>query len=211
MSRPNSSRGARASQRGQALVEFTVIIPVFLLLLTGMLEFGLAFSDRLTMGNATREGARIGGALATGSSTACSGDPAGVDKTIIASLENILKSGGSDVDLKYINSIKIFKATTSGAQIGSYVNVWTYTPGAGPDADPGTGTEILDFSPSSTGWAACTRNNGAASPDSIGVTIDYQYQLKTPLAAVIGIVTGTPGSTTIHMVDTTVMALNPTS
>lgn len=211
MIRPNSSRGARSSQRGQALVEFTVIIPVFLLLLTGMLEFGLAFSDRLTLGNATREGARIGGALATGSDVPCSGDPAGVDKTIIASLQNILKSGGSDVDLSFINSIRIFKATTGGAQIGGYVNVWTFTPGAGPDADPGPGVETLDFSPSSTGWAACTRNNGAASPDSIGVSIDYQYQLKTPLAAVIGFVTGSPGSSTLHIVDTTVMALNPTN
>jgi Flp pilus assembly protein TadG len=210
VSRPNNSGGARSSQRGQGLVEFAIVMPVFLLLLTGMLEFGLAFSDRLTMGNATREGARIGGALATGNSAPCSGDPAGVDKTIIASLQNILKSGGSDVDLSRINSIRIFKATTSGAQVGGNVNVWTYTPGAGPDADPGTGTEILDFSPSSTGWPACTRSNGAASPDSIGVSIDYQYQLKTPLAGVIGLLGGSQGST-LHIVDTTVMALNPTS
>ena len=210
MSRRTIGSGAPSSHRGQALVEFAVIMPVFLLLLTGMLEFGLAFSDRLTMGNATREGARIGGALATGSGSPCSGDPAGVDKTIIASLQNILKSGGSDVDLSHINNIKIFKATASGTQVGSYVNVWSYTPGAGPDADPGPGTEILDFSPSSTGWPACSRDNGSASPDSIGVSIDYQYQLKTPLAFLIGFLGGSQGST-LHIVDTTVMALNPTN
>lgn len=210
MTRTGKPDGARSSQRGQSLVEFAVVMPVFLLLLTGMLEFGLAFSDRLTMGNATREGARIGGALATGSSTTCSGDPSGVDKTIIASLQNILKSGGSDVDLARITSIRIFKATTSGAQLGSFANVWTYTPGAGPDADPGPGVETLDFSPSSTGWPACNRNNGAASPDSMGVSIDYQYQLKTPLAFLIGLLGGSQAST-LRIVDTTIMALNPTN
>jgi len=199
-----------SSQAGQALVEFAIVIPLFLLLLSGMLELGFAFSDRLTMGNATREGARIGAALATGSSIPCSGDPAGVDLTIIASVQNILRSGGSDVDLSHVNKISIFKASSTGAQLGSYVNVWRYTPGAGPDADPGAGTEVLDFSPSSTGWSACSRDNGAVSPDSIGVSVDYQYHLQTPLAALTGLFGGTQAAT-INIVDTTVMALNPTN
>ena len=125
-------RGRR--QSGQALVEFIIVFPVFVLLLLGMMEFGFAFSDRLTLGNATREGARVGASLATGMSTACSGDPAGVDTSIVASLQFILKSGGSDVDLSHITAIKIFKATSTGAQSGSSVNTWTYTPGTGPDA-----------------------------------------------------------------------------
>jgi TadE-like protein len=196
--------------RGQALVEFTVVVPVFLLLLSGMMEFGFAFSDRLTLGNATRAGARVGAALVTGSTTACVGDPAGVDTSIVASMQNILKSGGSDVDLSHINTIKIFKANTSGGQIGSSVNTWRYTPGSGPDADSGPGIERLDFSPSSTGWTACSRSNGAGNPDSIGVSIDYQYSLRTPLQALTGLLGGSRAST-IHIVDTTVMALNPTS
>ncbi len=184
-------------------------MPVFLILLAGMLEFGLAFSDRLTLGNATREGARIGAALATGSSTPCSGDPSGVDTAVIASVQNILKSGGSAVDLSHVSAIRIFKANSSGTQIGGYVNVWTYTPGHGPDADPGPGTETLDFSPSSVAWPACSRDNGSASPDSIGVTVDYDYHLKTPLVALVGLIGGTQAGT-LPMVDTTVMALNPT-
>jgi hypothetical protein len=202
-----SLRSSRS--RGQGLVEFTIVVPVFLVLLAGMLEFGFAFSDRLTLGNATREGARIGAALATGSDSSCSGDPGGVDTTVIASVQNILKSAGSDVTMARINQIRIFKANSSGGQIGSSVNIWTYTPGAGPDADPDTGVEILDFSPSSTGWAACTRNNGA-NPDSIGVSVNYTYNLKTPLAGLLTLVGGSFASS-ITIVDTTIMALNPTS
>lgn len=196
-------------ESGQALVEFTIVFPVFVLLLLGMMEFGFAFSDRLTLGNASREGARVGSSLATGMNTACVGDPAGVDTSIVAAMQFILKSGGSDVDLSHITSIKIFKATSTGAQSGSSVNTWTYTPGSGPDADTGPGIERLDFSPSSTNWTACSRNNGS-NPDSIGVSITYQYFLQTPLVAVMALLGGTQAGS-ITIVDSTVMALNPTS
>lgn len=204
------SAGGLEGQRGQALVEFTVIIPLFLVLLAAMLDFGLAFGDRLTIGNATREAARVGAGLVTGSNSSCSGDPNGVDITLVASMQNILKSGGSDVDLSHINSIRIFKADAAGAQIGSSVNVWTYTPGSGPDADPGPGVETLDFSASSSSWPACTRKNAGSSPDSIGVSINYSYHLQTPLSALIVLIGGSQAGT-VPIVDTTVMAMNPTS
>jgi len=196
-------------EAGQALVEFTIVFPVFVLLLLGMMEFGFAFSDRLTLGNASREGARVGASLVTGMTTTCTGDPAGVDTSIVASMQFILKSGGSDVDLSHVTSIKIFKATSTGAQSGSSVNTWTYTPGSGPDADTGPGVERLDFSPLSTNWTACNRSNGS-NPDSIGVSITYQYALKTPLVGVVRLLGGSQAST-ITIVDKTVMALNPTS
>ena len=197
-----------SDERGQGLTEFALIVPIFMVLLVAMMEFGLAFSDRLTLGNATREGARIGAALGTGMTTTCSGDPKSVDATIIASVQNILKSTGSDVTMSDITQIRIFKASASGAQVGSFVNIWTYTPGVGPDADPDAGTEILDFSPSSTSWSACSRDNSPPDPDSIGVRIDYQYRLETPLAALLAFIGGSQAST-YTMVDSTVMAFNP--
>ena len=119
--------------------------------------------------------------------------------------------GRSGIDLAYINSIKIFKANTSGPDPGGSVNVWTYTPGAGPDADPGPGTETLDFSPASAG-----RGRPAAATTArvrrtrSGLRLDYNYHLKTPLAGLMRIFGGAqPG--TIDIVDSTVMALNPTN
>ena len=43
--------------RGQALLEFALALPVLLLLLFGVLEFGRAFSTKIAMENAAREGA----------------------------------------------------------------------------------------------------------------------------------------------------------
>ncbi len=175
-----------------------------------MLEMGQAFNHKLTVGYATREGARTGAALAAGGATSCAlPDPAQVDQQIIAAAQRILKSPGSNVVMSDISAIRIYKATATGDQSGSVVNVWTYTPGAGPDLDPGPGVDRLDFSQSTVAWPACGRNNGT-NPDSIGVRVDYTYRLTTPLQAVVAM-TGGSQAATLPMGDQTVMALNPTN
>ena|SRR5579885_3547641 len=45
---------------GVSLVEFAFVVPVFLLLLFGMIDFGRAYSTSVTLTNAVREGARYG-------------------------------------------------------------------------------------------------------------------------------------------------------
>ncbi len=49
----------RNTEAGQALVEFTMILPVFCLLLFGLVDFGRAFYSWLIVTNAAREGARV--------------------------------------------------------------------------------------------------------------------------------------------------------
>jgi len=48
------------NQKGQAMVEFALILPILLLLVMGIAEFGMMFNSYLSVQNATREGARIG-------------------------------------------------------------------------------------------------------------------------------------------------------
>ena len=50
----------RARSRGQALVEFALIVPAFTLIAFGIFDFGLAFDSSMTISNAAREGARYG-------------------------------------------------------------------------------------------------------------------------------------------------------
>jgi Flp pilus assembly protein TadG len=52
-------RRFRQSEAGQALVEFTMILPIFLMLLFGLVDFGRGFYTWLLVTNAAREGARI--------------------------------------------------------------------------------------------------------------------------------------------------------
>jgi hypothetical protein len=186
----------RAGARGQSLVEFAVSVPVFVMLLFGMLEFGFAFNHNLTLEYATREGARTGAALAKGTaSIPC----ANVDDEIIASVQRVLTSPGAPIDISRISEVRIFKSDASGNQVGSNFNRWI--PGAGPTLPDGT---ILIFKSSTVNWNACGRDNGS-TPDSIGISLIYSYRLVSPL----GVFLGMTGSPSFDMSDKTVMALNP--
>lgn len=204
----------RRRARGQGLVEFALLLPVFMVLLLGMLEFGFAFTHNLTLEYATREGARVGSAMVNGGGKLGCGvgespNAANVDPLIIAAVERVLTSPGSAISLAQIPSIRIYKSTAAGVEAGP-VNVWTQTLGAGPT--PPGGTQPLNFSPSSTSWTVCSRTNSTAGvgPDSIGVSLTYAYQFTTGLKAISSFAGGGVGPT-IGMSDRTVMALNPTT
>jgi Flp pilus assembly protein TadG len=47
-------------QRGVAMVEFAIILPLLILLLFGIIEFGLLLFNKQVITNASREGARYG-------------------------------------------------------------------------------------------------------------------------------------------------------
>jgi Flp pilus assembly protein TadG len=54
-------RGARqGAQRGQSLVEFSLILMPLFLILLGIIQFGFVFNTYVTMTNAARDAARLG-------------------------------------------------------------------------------------------------------------------------------------------------------
>jgi hypothetical protein len=200
-------RGGERRERGQSLVEFSFILPVFLMLLLGILEFGMAFDHLITISYASREGARAGAALVNGGGTlGCAAGQSpnadGVDPQIIAAVERVLTSPGSQVAMNRVSQIRIYQATSAGAETSS-VNVWTYSPGAGPVVDG----DNLDFVSSSTAWTACSRTNTLPAP-SIGVAVRYRYQFSTPLGAMMDFFGGPMSG--LDVSDKAVMAMNPT-
>ena len=50
----------RNRQRGAAAVELAIILPFLVVLVFGMIEFGIMFYDKSVLTNASREGARAG-------------------------------------------------------------------------------------------------------------------------------------------------------
>ena len=58
-------RARKKGEKGQALVEFTLLVPIFLLLLFAIIDFGMGFYSWITVTNGAREGARLGVVLAT--------------------------------------------------------------------------------------------------------------------------------------------------
>ena len=205
----------QAPARGQGLVEFAMLVPVFMLLLLGMLEFGFAFDQNLTLEYATREGARVGSALANGGGTlGCnsgqSPNAATVDPQILAAVRRVLLSPGSRVKPALGMQVLIWKADANGAPVTpltTYQNVWTYT---GPATGPTVDGQQIGFTQGTHPWDPCSRTNGGPSGvDSIGVSLTYSYTFQTPLAGILRFFGGASAGG-LTMSDRTVMALNPT-
>src|SRR6059036_3014054 len=53
-------RFLRKGERGQSLAEFVLVLPIFLLLVFSIIDFGMGFHAWLTVTNSAREGARVG-------------------------------------------------------------------------------------------------------------------------------------------------------
>ncbi|HWC22242.1 MAG TPA: TadE/TadG family type IV pilus assembly protein [Flexivirga sp.] len=51
-------RNLHKGERGASLVEFAIVLPLFLLLIGGMVDFGRAFYTEVMLTNGAREGAR---------------------------------------------------------------------------------------------------------------------------------------------------------
>lgn len=205
-----SKRHAPAS-RGQGLVEFTLVVPVMLVMLMGMVEFGFVFTHNLTLEYATREGARTGSALGNGDGDVltCNGDGSaarpGIDAQIVAAIERVLNSPGSPIKVSNVSTIQLWKATATGTPASpGETSTWTYSAGGGPNVD---GVRLDFRQTTASTWTPCTRNNGA-TPDSIGVSLTYTYNMVTPISSLLRFFGG-PGAASLQMSDRTVMALNP--
>lgn len=53
----------KKSEKGQSLIEFVLILPILLLLILGVLEYGWMLNAKVTVNSAAREGARTRAAL----------------------------------------------------------------------------------------------------------------------------------------------------
>src|SRR5437763_3966436 len=76
----------RSSESGQAAVEFALVLPLLVVFLLGIVEFGIAFSHYLTLTDAARVGARkaitvrIGGTTPDGAKQAVRDAAGGLDQ-----------------------------------------------------------------------------------------------------------------------------------
>jgi len=195
------ARRARDGQRGQGMVEFAIIVPVFLLLLMGMLEFGFVFTHNLSLEYATREGARVASTLSDGGSSATAATCTTIDQAVINAVTKVLKSPGSPI-LGYPNAvawIKIWRSDASGNPVAGTINTWN-------NKMDGS----LTFTPPAVPVWTCLSRSSVLPSDSIGVSLTYTYTMVTPLGAIEKFF-GPAGPATLQMTDKTVMSLNPTN
>ncbi len=98
-----SRRRQLREERGQAMVEFAIVLPIFIVLLFGIIQFGIVFNNYETLTDATRAGAR---AAAVARNNA---DPTGTATSAV-------RSSASDLDQSNL-AISVSSSWTSGSDV----------------------------------------------------------------------------------------------
>ncbi len=153
--------------RGQALVEFALVIPIFLALLMGVIEFGFLYNSLLTVQFAARQGV---------SAAAQAGGVDGADCSILAAVEQALTL---PVDHRAVEFVEIFRSDAAGDVVPGAVNRYLRQ---GTLDCPGTGTQPYTLV-AAEGYPQIERHDALVEGlDVIGVRIGYQYVGRTPVA-----------------------------
>ena len=177
---------------GQTLVEFALILPIFMVLLMGIVEFAFMFNATLAINFASRNASLI---------AAEAGSQSTADCAILSKIESDI---GAPLDknmtaITGIQSVTIYKADRAGNPTGA-ANVYTRTgsmtcTGFTPNSVPYTlsSGNYPQVEASSTVTGRCDVLSGCSSTtpmDSIGVTIVYRYSFKTPLRNLVSFLPG---------------------
>jgi Flp pilus assembly protein TadG len=112
-------RFLRRGERGSALVEFALILPALLALVTGILSMGVAFNNDVMLTNAVNQGA-----LAVQAGAGYILDPCNTAAQAIISASPIL-------DTKDANGVKVTMSLNSGAAVYGPTAVASFTCNAG--------------------------------------------------------------------------------
>lgn len=186
LERDRADRGRRGAtrarrgrgDRGAALTELVLIVPILALIVCGVLEFGMAWRDSMTVSNALRSGARVGSNM---------GDDRYADYDILKAIEAAMRE---IPDTARVQRIVVYKADTSnsapsatcqaGTPVTGVCNVYT-----GADlsrtqsAFTGT-TNCSTGTPPDRFWCPTSRvNNQALGADYLGIWMQVTYNWIT--------------------------------
>ncbi len=161
------SRLGRAPEAGQGLVEFSLVIPIFVTLLMSVIEFGFLYNNLLTIQFAARQGV---------SAAAQAGGVDGADCSILNAVENALTP---PIERRRVEFVEIFESDAAGDIVPGIVN--RYVRDGALDC-PGTGTQPYTLVGAESYPQITRRDALVEGLDVIGVRIGYQYVGMTPVA-----------------------------
>ncbi|HEV3225564.1 MAG TPA: TadE family protein [Acidimicrobiales bacterium] len=159
---------------GAVLVEAVFVLPVFIFIVLGIIEFGLLFAAESTTASATKDGVRFGSA-----NYAVSGsNQAAADQVAAAVAQDLSARTGFDAPIKLV----IYKADSSGNPTGGFTSCtascFRYTWG-------GSSWVADNTSPGWNNPLACINvdpndpNAGLNTLDSIGAYVELRHNFVT--------------------------------
>ena len=189
-SEPGATRRRSDRGRGQTLVEFALVLPLFMILLMGVIEFAFIFNATLAINFASWNASLV--AAEAGSNLVA-------DCAILAKIEQDV---GAPLDKTMtattgIQSVTIYKADRAGNPTAAQ-NVYTRTgstpcTGFTPSSVPysiGTSTYPMGQAPTGGRCDVLSGCSATIPMDSIGVKIVYRYYFHTPLRNLVSFLPG---------------------
>jgi hypothetical protein len=161
------------NEHGATMVEMAIVTPLLLLLVFGILEFGLVFRDRLAIANGTQSAGRVAAIL---------GNRIGSDMAVLEAIEQGL--GITDATGSAVRHVQIWKSNGRGQPAsacripgagGSNCNWYTYDSDDlickwDPCPDP-----AVNPIPYGGGYLPENRNVTYGTSDVIGVTVLFSH------------------------------------
>lgn len=168
------------SEKGQAIVEFALVMPILLLVIVGLIEFSYVMNSRNTVLFASRDGSML--AAEGGSNT-------GTDCVVLSRIESDVVSPATSLR---VQQIQIYWSDRNGDQIGANQNVYTRG-GSTSCTYPDGNTITVPYTLSTAAYVEGSRCDVLAgcggshtTVDTIGVRITYQHFWLTSFARLTG-------------------------
>lgn len=169
----------RRHEDGQSLVEFSLVLPILLFLVFGLIEFSFVMNTSSSVNFASRDAAML---------AAEGGANAGSDCVTLRAVERDLVSPALPVRVQQVD---VYWSDKNGAQIGAAANVYTRT-GSLTCTYPNGPSITVPYTLSSDGYPESSRCDvlagcGGSHPalDTIGIRIMYQHQWATSFGTYI--------------------------
>jgi Flp pilus assembly protein TadG len=168
------------SERGQAIVEFALLLPLLLLLIVGLVEFSFVWNSRNSVLFASRDGSML---------AAEGGSNDGTDCVVLQRIESDIVAPASTLR---IQQVAIYWSDRNGDQIGPNQNVYTRT-GSTTCTYPDGSTITVPYTLTTAGYiesARCSVLAGCGGShttvDTIGVRVTYQHLWLTSFVRITG-------------------------
>ena len=101
------------------MVELAIILPIFLLLVFGVIQFGITYNNLITLRQGTREAARQGAVGNFGSTTSCS--LTGLTGSPTSDIQKLMCLAKQQIGLQYVNTrVKILSGSADFTSSGTF-------------------------------------------------------------------------------------------
>ena len=169
-----------SAQRGQALVEFSLVFLIFITVFVGVVEFGIAFNARMSVSFASRDAAVF--------ASESGGAPASADCGILNAVDRDLLP---PTDKHRVVNVTIFwsdaNGNVQGGAIQRYAPYGGLCPGWGGWQNPSPANYPATSRCAYVGGVIHGCLAGHTGPDIVGVTVVYQHSWVTPMPGLVGL------------------------